>query len=148
MLFLCIYITIEYSYRKGGLQVKIVFASTPGQEEEIYGLVRYIYSTVFPLYFTDKEISEFERLKVLQTPDDFNTLKDAFQVMASMQTIISILESATLDEQYATLFNKNVTNLQEFGLFFPFEYEQFVDAKNMKNSVFSIYIKAANELLV
>jgi benzoyl-CoA reductase/2-hydroxyglutaryl-CoA dehydratase subunit BcrC/BadD/HgdB len=148
MLSLCIYITIDYRYRKGGLQVKIVFASTPGQEEEICGLVRYIYSTVFPLYFTDKEISEFEQLKVLHTPDDFNTLKDAFQVMASMQTVISILESPTLDEQYAILFNKNVSNLQEFGLFFPFEYEQFVEAKNMKNSMFSVYIKAANELLV
>lgn len=148
MISLCIYITIDYCYRKGGLQVKIVFASTPGQEEEICGLVRYIYSTVFPLYFTDKEIREFEQLKVLHTPDDFNTLKDAFQVMASMQTIISILETTTLDDQYEALFNKNVMNLQDFGLFFPFEYEQFVDAKNMKNSVFSIYIKAANELLV
>jgi Family of unknown function (DUF5365) len=148
MISLCTYITIDYCYRKGGLQVKIVFASTPGQEEEICGLVRYIYSTVFPLYFTDKEIREFEQLKVLHTPDDFNTLKDAFQVMASMQTIISILESTTLDDQYEALFNKNVMNLQDFGLFFPFEYEQFVDAKNMKNSVFSIYIKAANELLV
>lgn len=148
MLSLCIYITIEYRYRKGGLQVKIVFASTPGQEEEICGLVRYIYSSVFPLYFTDKEISEFEQLKVLHTPEDFNTLKDAFQVMASMQTVISILESPALDEQYAVLFNKNVTTLQEFGLFFPFEFEQFVEAKNMKNSMFSVYIKAANELLV
>lgn len=128
--------------------MKIVFASTPGQEEEICGLVRYIYSTVFPLYFTDKEISEFEQLKVLHTPEDFNTLRDAFQVMTSMQTVVSILESPILDEQYAGLFNKNVANLQDFGLFFPFEFEQFVEARNMKNSVFSIYIKAANELLV
>ena len=143
-----IYYDRYYCYRKGGLQVKIVFASTPGQEEEISGLVRYIYSTVFPLYFTDKEICEFDQLKVLHTPDDFNTLKDAFQVMASMQTVISILESPTLEEQYAALFNKNAATLQEFGLFFPFEFEQFVEAKNLKNSVFSIYIKAANELLI
>ncbi len=128
--------------------MKIVFASTPGQEEEICELVGYIYSNVFPLYFTDKEINEFEHLKVLHTPDDFNTLRDAFQVMTSLQTVISILESPTLDEQYAALFNKNVSTLQEFGLFFPFEFEQFVEAKNMKNSMFSIYTKAANELLV
>nr|WP_263328465.1 YhcU family protein [Neobacillus sp. Marseille-Q6967] len=128
--------------------MKIVFASTPSQEQEICGLVRYIYSTVFPLYFTDEEINEFEQIKVLQTPEDFNTLGDAFQVMASMQTVISILESSTLCEQYETLFNKNVSNLQEFGLFFPFEFEQFLQAKNIKSNVFSIYTKAANELLV
>lgn len=128
--------------------MKIVFASTPSQEEEICGLVRYIYSTVFPLYFSDEEIREFEQLKVLKTPEDFNTLKDAFQVMTSMQTIISILESPALYEHYESIFNKNVANLQEFGLFFPFEFEQFVVAKNLKNGIFSIYTKAANELLV
>jgi hypothetical protein len=148
VLFLCIYITIDYCYRKGGLQVKIVFAPTPGQEEEICGLVSYIYSSVFPLYFTDEEISEFDQLKVLHTPEDFNTLKDAFQVMASMQTVISILESPSLDEQYAALFNRNVSTLQEYGLFFPFGFEQFVEARTMKNSIFSIYIKAANEVLI
>lgn len=132
--------------------MKIVFASTPSQEEEINGLVRYIYSIVFPLYFTDDEISEFEDLKVLHTSvqhfEDFSTLKDAFQVMASMQTIISILESAVLHDQYSSLFEKNVSNLQEFGLFFPFDFDQFVEAKNMKNSMFSVYTKAANELLI
>ncbi|OIK11491.1 hypothetical protein BIV60_18100 [Bacillus sp. MUM 116] len=132
--------------------MKIVFASTPSQEEEICGLVRYIYSTVFPLYFSDDEIRTFEKLKVLHTSseqlEDFSTLKDAFQVMASIQTIISILESPTLDDHYSSLFNKNVTNLQEFGLFFPFEYDQFVEAKSMKNSIFSIYTKAANELII
>jgi hypothetical protein len=137
---------------KVGYKVKIVFASTPSQEEEINGLVRYIYTNVFPLYFTDDEISEFEELKVLHTTvkhfEDFSTLKDAFQVMASMQTLISILESTTLYDHYSPLFDKNVSNLQEFGLFFPFEFDQFVEAKSMKNSMFSMYTKAANELLI
>ena len=95
---------------------------------------------------------EFEQLNVLNTSakhfEDFSTLKDAFQVMTSVQTLISILESSPLDGNYSDLFNKNAANLQEFGLFFPFEYDQFVEAKNMKNSMFSIYIKAANELLI
>jgi hypothetical protein len=130
--------------------VKIVFASTPSQEQEINGLVRYIYSNVFPLYFTDDDITEFEQINVLQISEyhDFSTLKDAFQVMASMQTVISILESASLDEQYSTIFNKNVSNLQEYGLFFPFELEQFIEARNLKSNFFSIYTKAANELLI
>ena len=132
--------------------MKIVFASTPSQEQEICELVRYIYSNIFPLYFTDEEICQFEQLKVLHTSgkqvEDFSTLKDAFQVMTSIQTIISILEVSQPDEQYASLFDKNVANLQEFGLFFPFEFEQFVDAKHMKNTILSIYTKADNELLI
>ena len=132
--------------------MKIVFASTPSQEKEINGLVRYIYSNVFPLYFTDEEINEFKQLKVLYTSgrqfENFSTLKDAFHVMTSMQTLISILELSSLDWSYSTLFNKNVENLEEFGLFFPFEFEQFAEAKSMKTGIFSIYTKAANELLI
>jgi hypothetical protein len=137
---------------KVGLIVKIVYASTPSQEEEICELVRYIYSNIFPLYFTDDEIHQFERLKVLHTSkkhfEEIGTLKDAFQVMASIQTLISILESPQLDEQYAPIFNKNVANLHEFGLYFPFEFDQFIEAKNMKNPMLSIYTKADNELLI
>jgi len=132
--------------------VKIVFASTPSQEEEINGLVRYIYSNVFPLYFTDEEINKFEQLKVLHRSirhfEDFSTLKDAFHVMTSMQTLISILESSSLDESYSTLFNKNVANLKGFGLFFPFEFEQFAEVKSLKTGMFSVYTKAANQLLI
>ena len=145
-----LYNTTEKSDGKGGLQVKIVFASTPSQEEEINGLVRYIYSNVFPLYFTDEEIREFEQMKVLKKNqyDDYSTLKDAFQVMASMQTVIAILESGSPDEQYADIFNKNVCNLQEYGLFFPFALEQFIQAIHLKTNYFSVYTKAANELLI
>lgn len=132
--------------------MKIVFASTPSQEEEISGFVRYIYSNVFPLYFTEDEINEFEQLKVLDIMENqvevFGTLKDAFQVMTCMQTLISIIESSDLDDQFSILFSKNVSHLQELGLFFPFEYEQFVVAKRMNNHLLSINTKAANELLI
>jgi len=128
--------------------VKIVFASTPSQEEEINELVRYVYSNIFPLYFSDEEISQFEELKVLDTSLDFNTLKDAFQVMTSIQTVISILESSPLDEQYEMVFNKNVATLKEFGLFFPFDFEQFMEGKSLKSSMLSIYTKADNELII
>ncbi len=128
--------------------MKIVFASTPSQEEEINGLVRYVYSNIFPLYFSDEEIFQFEELKVLHTSEDFNTLKDAFQVMTSIQTLISILESSQLDEQYGVVFNKNVATLKEFRIFFPFEFEQFLEVKSMKHSMLSIYTKADNEMII
>ncbi|MCM3725543.1 YhcU family protein [Neobacillus cucumis] len=128
--------------------MKIVFASTPSQEEEINELVRYVYSNIFPHYFSDEEISQFKELKVLDTSLDFNTLKDAFQVMTSIQTVISILESSPLDEQYEMVFNKNVATLKEFGLFFPFDFEQFIETKSLKSSMLSIYTKADNELII
>ncbi|MEH7356051.1 YhcU family protein [Neobacillus drentensis] len=128
--------------------MKIVFASIPSQEEKINELVRYIYSNIFPLYFNDEDICEFEQLKVLRSFEDYSTLKDAFQVMTCIQTLISILESTQLDEQYETVFNKNVETLKEFGLFFPFDFEQFVDAKRLKNTMLSMYTKADNELII
>ncbi|MEH7117916.1 YhcU family protein [Neobacillus vireti] len=128
--------------------MKIVFASTPSQEQEINELVRYVYSNIFPQYFSDEEISQFEELKVLDTSLDFNTLKDAFQVMTSIQTVISILESTPLDEQYEVVFNRNVATLNEFGLFFPFDFEQFMEGKSLKSSMLSIYTKADNELII
>ncbi|WP_312472316.1 YhcU family protein [Neobacillus sp.] len=129
--------------------MKIVFASTPSQEEEINGLVRYIYSNIFPLFFNDEEICQLEELKVLHTSEDITTLKDAFQVMTSIQTLISILESSPLDEQYAAVFNKNVATLKGFGLSFPFHFEHFFVASCMKNNpMLSIYSKADNELII
>jgi hypothetical protein len=135
-----------------GLSVKIVFASIPSQEEEINDLVRHIYSNIFPNYFSDAEIKEFIQIKVLHTSthyfNDINTLKEAFQVMASLQTIISILESEELDDCYSMIFSKNVSTLLKFSLFFPFDFEQFVEAKSKKKYIFSVYTKAANELLI
>ncbi len=130
--------------------MRIVFASTPGQEEEISGLVGYMYSNVFPNYFADEEIREFERLNILRSPhyEDFSTLKYAFQVMASLQTIISILEQPVLNEEYSEIFDKNVENLQGFGIFFPFQLQQFIEAKNTKKCMFSVYTKPANEMLI
>jgi hypothetical protein len=135
-----------------GFSVKIVFASIPSQEEEIEELVRHIYFNVFPNYFSDAEIKEFEQIKVLHTSshyfNDINTLKEAFQVMTSLQTIISILESANLNDCYSMIFNKNVSTLLKFGLFFPFYFEQFVEAKSKKKYLFSVFTKPANELLI
>lgn len=130
--------------------MRIVFASTPSQEEEISEQVRYIYTSIFPLYYVDNEIEYFERLKVLNPThfEDFSTLKDAFHVMTCLQTIISILEQPFLEDDYEDLFNKNVDYLQSYGLFFPFQFEQFKEAKNLKKCVLSVYAKADNEMLI
>jgi len=132
--------------------VKVVFASTPDQQEKITELIRQLYSDVFPNYFSDEEIAKFERLNVLYISsshfEQLDTLKDAFQVITSLQTIISILESDSLDEQYIETYYKNISILEQYGLNFPFEFQQFADLKLSGNSELSIYSRAANELLV
>jgi hypothetical protein len=94
---------------------------------------------------------EFEQLQVLHTStrhyEYFGTLKEAFQVITSLQTLISILESSEPQLKYEPIFRKNVRILTDFGLSFPFNFQQFSGEKNDEN-VLSIYTKAANELLV
>ena len=77
--------------------------------------------------------------------EQMDTLKDAYQVIASLQTLTLILEGETLDDQYMETYYKNVSILEEYGVQFPFDFHQFVDSKNDQ---ISIYTKVANDLLV
>ncbi|WNS76704.1 YhcU family protein [Bacillus sp. DTU_2020_1000418_1_SI_GHA_SEK_038] len=132
--------------------MKVVFASTYEQELKIKELIQNLYSKVFPLYFPDEEIKEFERMQVLHTTtrhsEYFGTLKEAYQIIASLQTIISILELPQLEDKYEGVFVKNVHTLEQFGLTFPFSFSQFNGSKIIKDEVLSIYSKAANEILI
>ncbi|WP_316572445.1 YhcU family protein [Neobacillus sp. YIM B06451] len=131
--------------------MKIVFASTPGQEDEIDDLIKYFYSGILPRYFSDGEIKEFQRLGVLHTKssqDAYGTLRDAFYVMASLQTLISILESPKPSDQHRALFLKNADNLRYYGLLFPFGYDSFLPVQKRGDSFLSVFAPAANQLLV
>ena len=132
--------------------MKVVFASTNGQEEKIKELINQFYTDVFPLYFSDEDIQKYEKLRVLQASnshfEQFGTLKDAYQVIASLQTLIAILERASLDGEYIETFYKNVSILEEYGLYFPFEYKQFEESRMEKSDEFSMYTKAANKIII
>jgi hypothetical protein len=130
--------------------VKIVFASTPDQEEKINELVKRFYRDIFPMYFSDKDIKKFENQNVLnnETAQLDGTLKEAYHVIASLQTLVSILESSILLYDHQALFEKNVETLHEYGFVFPFSYDQFIHARENKTSFFSTYTQAANQLLV
>lgn len=132
--------------------MKVVYASTPEQEEKILELIQHFYTEVFPRYFTDEEIRLFERLNVLHTSDRsfeyFSTLKDAYQVITSLQTLSHILEGSHFDSNYEILFNKNADTLNDFGLSFPFRFENFSDSKNLKAESLSIYTRADNQILI
>jgi hypothetical protein len=137
---------------KGGFYVKVVQASTPCQEEEIKKLIKQVYSEVFPIYFSDKEIQTYEKCNVLYMSTNhlerFSTLKEAYQVIASLQTLITILKNERFDDQYIEIFYKNVSTLVEYDLYFPFEYEHFSESKMRGNDSLSMYRSAANEILV
>ncbi|NMD72003.1 YhcU family protein [Bacillus sp. DNRA2] len=136
---------------KGGYTVKIVFASTPGQENKVEELVQYFYSTIFPNFFHDDRIKQFEREKVLRPTgnfDGFETLRDAYQVIACLQTIISILEAAETQYEYKAIFDKNASMLTEMGLHFPFTFSQFHHARGIKVEMISIYSQPANQYLI
>ncbi|MDQ0214714.1 hypothetical protein J2S13_001111 [Oikeobacillus pervagus] len=134
--------------------MKVIFASTHEQEEIIQELIEQIYSEVFPRFFNNEEIQYFHELQVLHTTtrhfEYFGTLSEAYQVITSLQTIISILENKKnkrVSSYYEEIFNKNVDTLQYFGLFFPFSIQQF-SSKKVDIEELSMFTKAANELLV
>ncbi|UQD51267.1 hypothetical protein C0971_03990 [Bacillus methanolicus] len=131
--------------------MKVVYASTPEQEQKIKELVDYFYSSVFPIYFSDEDIMEFNRLKVLHTStrhfEYFGTLKEAYQVIASLQTLISILETSQSKEKYYSLFVKNASILEEFDIYFPFTFSQFSETRSLRGSLFNSYVKEANNFV-
>ena len=132
--------------------MKVVQASTPCQEEEIKKLIKQVYSEVFPIYFSDKEIQTYEKYNVLYMSTNhlerFSTLKEAYQIIASLQTLITILKNERFDDQYIEIFYKNVSTLVEYDLYFPFEYEHFSESKIRGNERLSMFTSAANEILI
>lgn len=133
------------------MTVKVLLASTHEQEDKIQELIQYMYCTIFPDYFTDDEIEQFDDMQVLHTTtrkfEYFGTLKEAFQVISSLQTLISIVESGSKEEVYEEMFYHNAEILQGFGMFFPLSYDQFSEESDCKHNL-SIYSRADNQLLV
>jgi hypothetical protein len=135
--------------------VKVLYASTEEQEKKIVELINQLYTQIFPFYYEDEEIAEFKKMGVLHIEqlhfENFNTLKDAFQVIASLQTIITILEEKMqkpLHHYYGKLFNRNIDLLEKYDIFFPFNYSIFNRKDKILFDSFSIYKKAANEILI
>ena len=135
--------------------MKVVFASTPTQEERINELIQTFYSKVFPFYFSDEEINQFERLKVLAiTPEKaqlLSTLKTSYQVIASLQTLVNILEDPENKHKYKQVFAKNVNILEELDIFFPFHLDNFKSSSNgdsCNQGNFSMYAEANNSYLL
>ena len=114
--------------------MKIVLSSTKEQEEAIECLLLELRFSILPLYVSDQELYTYNSMGLLQFNSQRNlyngTLKEAFHVMAALQTVISIIEDKNtyaIDKQneYEELFNTNVALLNYYGLFFPFTFRNF-----------------------
>ncbi|KMY53137.1 hypothetical protein AC623_03360 [Bacillus sp. FJAT-27231] len=118
--------------------MRVIIASTTEQEEIINELVRQLKEEILPLFFEKEELQAMYKLGILQLTDDhfqlFGTLQDAFQVISSLQTIISILETgepASLPLHYKEIFEKNTAILQKFDIRLPFFLSHFHNKKSM-----------------
>ncbi|QGQ44421.1 DUF5365 family protein [Metabacillus sediminilitoris] len=134
--------------------MKVVVASTEEQERHIDELVEQIYTEIFPKFFPDQEIKSLKGQKVLQpqaADQMYNgTLKDAFQIISSLQVVISVLnhiDHCKDERKYREMFERNSCHLNEYGYFFPFSFSQFKNAESQEGE-FSQFIKPANDWVV
>ncbi|WP_338023162.1 DUF5365 family protein [Bacillus ectoiniformans] len=120
----------------------MLVASTIEQEDKIIELVRQIKEQIFPHYFSEAELRQWEEIGVLSLGasqfEYFGTLRDAFLVITSLQTIISILETKQLESlssHYKDMFLHNAETLQRYEICFPFTLDQF----SIQSNSFPLY---------
>lgn len=132
--------------------MKVLLAATEEQEKEIVDHVQYIFTWILPKFFTDEEIDQFQEWGVLKKDEKvpyFGTMKEAFQIITSLQVIRSILltDEREWTEHHVEMFDKNTERLEEMGYSFPFFLSHFTKERQLEQSI-SQYAKAANELLL
>ncbi|AZB42004.1 hypothetical protein CEF21_06685 [Bacillus sp. FJAT-42376] len=133
--------------------MKIVTASTNEQEQHIEELVEEMYKEVFPIYFSDETIGQLEKMAVLKPTDEtmiYNgTLKEAFEIMSSLQTLIAVLKHADegRKQEYESLYERNREILGRYGYELPLTFSDFL-TEGGKGPLLSRYTKAANRYLI
>ncbi|MDQ0232369.1 DUF5365 family protein [Metabacillus malikii] len=134
--------------------MKVVVASTEEQERHISELVDQLYTEIFPKFFPDDEIKGLKDKHVLkpqETDQMYNSnLKDAFQIISSLQAIVAVLEhidDCKHVEDYQNMFERNSMNLNNFGYYFPLTFAQFKHAESQSGE-FSQYVRPANNWIV
>ncbi|MEK4030988.1 DUF5365 family protein [Pseudobacillus sp. FSL P4-0506] len=118
--------------------MKVIIASTTEQEEKINELIWQLKEEVFPRFFEEEELRIMYEFGILELTDShfklFGTLQDAFQVISSLQTILSILETndpASLPSHYQEMFERNTAILEAFDISFPFFLSHFTNKRSL-----------------
>ena|GEM_PF-1325460 len=104
----------------------MVQAATREQEREIEELVAYFFSFLFPMYFSPERVEQFYQSGILRPSFRSGTMDESYRILASLQTLIELIESGRLHEnEYRKMFDKNARILTELGFDFPFSPDQF-----------------------
>lgn len=128
---------------RGGGELKIAFASTDEQDEEINQLILNLRSNVLVQYISREELEIYDDLGLLQFASNRNlyngTLREAFQLMTALQVVTDIIDrvantTLVLEEKYNQIFALNVEKINYYGLFFPFNLQFFHSDKEGLNS--------------
>lgn len=131
--------------------MKVVYASTPEQQEKIHSLTEYFFTNIFPDYFSDQEIYKFKEWGFLEVDEAqlSDTLKESYQIISSLEILIDLIESDFLQEKhYQNMFETNVNILNQLGISFPFSYQQFLRKRKERLVEGSVFKKAANDWLI
>ena len=135
--------------------MKVVYAATAEQESEIEKLLYCLRHEILPFYFDETVLKQQDEmgLLILQEQNHLynGTMSEAFRVMAALQIISLIItesHSGTLQSSInqRSRFEENKKILAYYGLFFPFEYESFVDSP-LNTSMFAGY-SAGDDILI
>ncbi len=150
----CVMLNAVKQMKEKGDKMKVVVASTNEQEHHISELVDQLYTEIFPKFFPDEKIVELKKLNVLQpqaSDQIYNaTLKDAFQIISSLQALIAVLDllyENKYENEYKEMFERNTQNLNDYGYFFPLTFSQFKEADCQKGQ-FSQFIRPANSYMI
>lgn len=136
-----------------GIILRVIVASTHEQEKYITELVDEFYTSILPIYFSDDQIAEFEKMNILKPNVEdqiYNeTLKDAFKIISSLQVLNTVLKNITNHNEikYKDMFNKTSKTLNEYGYFFPLSLEQFLKAEKCDHYL-SQYVKSTNDWMI
>ncbi|MBB6283861.1 YhcU family protein [Geobacillus subterraneus] len=123
--------------------MKIMYAVTPEQENYMHYLLNYFYTDIFPYYFDDEQIHQFEELGILSLDHEHvtynGTMKEAFQIISALQSLITVIEHIGEQgecEQYEWLFARNQNILARHGIAFPFQARQFTRKRALPCSIY------------
>ncbi|BAD74851.1 hypothetical protein GBL_2993 [Geobacillus kaustophilus GBlys] len=124
--------------------LKMMYAATPEQEHYMQYLLNYFYTDVFPYYFDDEQIRQFEEWGILSLDHEHvaynGTMKEAFQIISALQSLITVIEHIGEHgdlEQYEWLFVRNQKILARHGIAFPFHAKQFTCRRLWPCSVYA-----------
>lgn len=128
--------------------MRIENAATPEMEMYIEDLKTQLIYEIIPQYFSSQELKKIEQLQLLTPEASLNTsynglMKDALQVISSLQALITVIESVRyrdIQQYHRNVFTRNVAKLETYGFSFPLTLDQFSREKCQVNMYYTDHV--------